>query len=242
MSNLNDDLQALLVLQELDTRLDRARAALAGLDSGSSIAATYNAGKATFDKLKASVVKAQANQHDAEMRLESLETKAKQVNDRLYSGKVSSPREMEDLQRELEMLGRQKSDAESAVIEAMDTAAEAMKKGQEAEAAMTSLSDRYRVVRAKYKERHGILTAEIAGMEVERSIAVQALPAALLSKYEGIRAKKGGVGAAIVLPDGNCGGCHTKLSTSQEEDVRALQAAQLCEHCGRILIPTPAGA
>jgi predicted nucleic acid-binding Zn-ribbon protein len=238
MSTFYDDLQHLLALLEIDNQLDKAKATLAALDTGASIAATYNAGKVTAEKLKTSALKAQAGQHDAEMRLETIETKSKQVNAKLYGGKVTSPRELEDMQRELEMLKRQKGDAEEAVLVAMETASEAASKSEQAEAALTSLADRYRVVRAKYKDQQAVLTTEIAGWETQRTAAAALVAATLLTRYEGIRTKKGSAGAAPILPDGNCAACHTKLSTGQIEEASAARSAVLCEHCGRILIPT----
>lgn len=236
MSNLYDDLRALLALQEVDTQIDRAKAAIAALDTGASVAAAYNTGKATVDKIKASALKATTSQHDLEMRLESIEAKSKQVNDRLYGGKVSASRELQDLQSELDMLKRQKGDAEEAVLTAMETASEATSKATQAEAALASLADRYRVVRAKYKDQHAVLTAELAGLETLRKNAAAPVPPALLTRYEATRGKKEGVGAALIIGD-SCGACHTKLSTGQIDDTRAAKAVQACEHCGRILIP-----
>src|SRR5689334_9945670 len=98
MSTLLQDLQALLAVQAVDSQIDRTKAALAALDTGATTAAAYNTGKADFDKLRAAALRAQAAQHDAEMHLQSIEAKKADENKKLYSGRVTASRELENLQ------------------------------------------------------------------------------------------------------------------------------------------------
>ena len=234
---LFDDLHALLAVQETDTQILRAQAALAALDTGSALAAAYNAQKTEAERLHAQAVHAQADQRDAELRLAGIETKAAQVNKTLFGGTVSSPRELENLQHELEMLGRQTGDAETRVLEAMETAGEQKTAAERAEAELAALAERYRVVRVAFKERHAALSKEIAAHGAARAARIRAVPAALLARYDGIRAKRSGVGAAEMDASGSCGACHTRLSSSRVDAARAARTVELCEHCGRILIP-----
>jgi predicted nucleic acid-binding Zn-ribbon protein len=235
---LRDDLNALLAVQVIDTRIDRAKAAIAALDTGSRTATAFNTQKATSESLRAAANKAQAAQKDAEMRLATVETKSTQVNKSLFSGTVTGSRELENLQRELEMLGRQKDDAEMKVLEAMESSGEAVSAAEAAEQALATLADQYRQTRAAYKERHAELTKEIAAEEANRSVAEKAVSPSLLARYEAIRPKKNGVGATSLEADGvSCGGCHTQLNTTLLEDLRAAKAVQTCEYCGRILVP-----
>jgi predicted nucleic acid-binding Zn-ribbon protein len=235
---LRDDLNALLAVQVIDTKIDRAKAAIIALDTGSKTAAAFNAQKATSEALRTAANKAQAEQKDTEMRLAAIETKSAQVNKSMFSGTVTGSRELENLQRELEMLGRQKDDTEMKVLEAMEASGEAVATAEGAEQALAALADQYRRTRAAYKERHAELTAEIAAEEAERAAAARAVSAPLLTRYEAIRPKKNGVGAAPLEADGvSCGGCHTQLNTTLLEDLRAARSVQTCEYCGRILIP-----
>jgi len=47
-------------------------------------------------------------QKDLELELGGVNTKAQRTENRLYSGKVSNPKELEDLQHEIEALGRRR--------------------------------------------------------------------------------------------------------------------------------------
>lgn len=234
---LFDDLQALLAVQAVDTRIGRARQTLAVIDTGAQTAEAYASAKAHADGLRAQAVKAQTEQRDAELRLESIEAKAAQAQKNLFGGKVAGPRELENLQREIEMLGRQKNDAEETTLVAMETAAAQAASAAEAEAAATALADTYRKTRAVYKKRHAELSAEIAQAEKERAQAIKPVPPALLARYDAIRPKKNNVGVAVLQADETCGACHTRLNTGLLDEVKASAGTPLCEYCGRILVP-----
>jgi predicted nucleic acid-binding Zn-ribbon protein len=238
MNPFSEDLRALLAVQNVDSRIDRLRATLVSLDSGAATAASYNADKATFDKQHTAALKAQAEQHDTELRLQSIETKIEQVNKSMYDGSVIGARELGNLQKELDMLGRQKADAEEKVLVAMEAATSANEEALRQEAALTALANNYRATRAAYKSRSVEINAEIAAAQTERDAAAKPVPPALLVRYEAIRPKKGGVAAAPLGADATCGACHTKLNVGLIEAVRDSSSAQLCEYCGRILVPT----
>lgn len=234
---LPNDLAALLALQETDARVLRAQAALAALDTGSALAAAYNTGKAEAERLRSSAVKAQAGQHDAEMRLASIETKAAHVQKTLFSGTVTGSRELENLQKELEMLGRQKGEAETRVLEAMETAGDQRAEADAAERALAATAEKYRIVRAAFKERQVALSGELSSLATERAARAKVVPAALLARYDALRGKKGGVGAALLDEHDSCGACHTRISSGLAEAARAARTVEVCEYCGRILVP-----
>jgi len=239
---LRDDLQALLALQNVDGAILRARAALAGLDNGATTADAYNAAKTEADRLRALATHAQAEQKDAELRLSSVETKTAQVRKTLFSGTVTTPKELENLQKEIDMLGRQSGDGETRVLEAMETAGEQTAAAEAAEARLAALAERYRTTRAAYKKQHTELSAEIASQEKARADAAKIVPAALLTRYDALRAKKNGVGTAPLQDDESCGACHMRLNTELTVAVRAAAAPQVCEYCGRLLVPPAATA
>lgn len=233
---LLEDLQALLEVQAVDSRILRAQHTIASLDTGAALAAEYNAAKAEAETLRNASNNAHVEQRDAELRLQTIETKAAQIQKTLYAGTVRAPKELENLQLEAEMLGRQRDDAELKVLESMETASERLKAAESAESEMNSIASRYRKVRALYKQQHASLTEEIEADQKVRIEAIRPVPAPLLARYDMIRNRRQGIGAAAL--DGNsCGACHTQLNVTLLEEARALKDVTVCEYCGRILIP-----
>ena len=178
-TNLRNELLALLQVQEVDTRLDKVRIALAALDSGTQIAAQYNKLKTEADAMRAVIAKAHGEQKDAELKLASLETKRQQVEMSMMQAGVA-PRELENLQKELEMIERQRESAEETALFRMDNSGETDAKANVIEKKMAGFADEYRKIRSTYKEQHTILAAEIATIEKEKAIVVAPVPAALL--------------------------------------------------------------
>jgi predicted nucleic acid-binding Zn-ribbon protein len=237
MTTLREDLQQLLAVQEVDTRIDRVKAAMAALDTGATLADSYNTGKMSFDQLKSSAIHAQTEQKDAEMRLQTIESKMAQVNKDLYGGKITASRELKNLQSEFEMLERQKSDAEEKVLLAMEAATLSLTSAQSAENHLKQVAEKYKTVRNLYKQKQAELSTELVQYEKERVITAAPVSPSLLARYNTVRAKRKGLGAAPLSPDGSCGACHTQLNTSLINGVRDAVTVHTCEYCGRILVP-----
>jgi uncharacterized protein len=72
-----------------------------------------------------------------------------------------------------------------------------------------------------------------------RSNEAAQLPTALSDRYETLRARLKGTGAARLVGS-HCDGCHLELSSVEVEKIRAFPPgeAATCEQCGRILVPT----
>ncbi len=234
---LLDDLKALLQLQLIDTRIDRLKAAIAALDTGAQVAASYSLKKSEAVEKRSVANKAQAAQHDAELKLASIEAKASQVNKTLYGGTVTGSRELDNLQKELEMLARQKSTVEDEVLVVMEIASEAVAAADTAESELAALAQEYRTVRTAFQLRQEELSGQVERLAPDRDAALQAVAnPELLGRYDQIRSKRGGVGAALLGPDASCGACHTSVSSQQVERAQAGTQVNLCENCGRILV------
>jgi uncharacterized protein len=72
----------------------------------------------------------------------------------------------------------------------------------------------------------------------QRSAEAAQLPTALSDRYETLRARLKGTGAARLIGN-RCDGCHLELASVEVEKIRALPAGEVatCEQCGRILVP-----
>jgi len=238
MNSLAEDLQALAGLLAVDTRIEKARQTLAALDTGASLAADYSAAKPGADALRRDADRLAAAQKDAELALGSIEERISNANRLLYGGTVKVPKELENLQREIEMFGRQKDAAELTVLESMEAFQVADSEAVAAENVLKDLARRFRKVKVNWKERSDALKAEMESLASPRAEAAALVQRAdLLARYDQLRPKKAGLGASLIGLDNTCGACHTKVNTTLADGARAGVAVQACEHCQRILIP-----
>jgi hypothetical protein len=83
------------------------------------------------------------------------------------------------------------------------------------------------------------IDAAIASAAGTRAAEASQLPTALSDRYETLRTRLKGTGAARLIGS-HCDGCHLELPSMEVERIRALPPGEVatCEQCGRILIPT----
>ena len=240
MATLLEDLDALLVLQQLDTRIDRLKIAIIALDTGADVRAAHGRQMTEAAALRSVANRAQAAQKDAELKLATIEDKARQVNLSLYSGKTTGSRELKNLQSELDMLGRQKGTVEDEVLEAMEAASDAVAVADAADSTLAALADEFRKVRTHFQVRTAELQAQVESLAPERDRSLQAVSSVeLLNRYDSIRNRRAsaGVGATLLPVDATCGACHTRVNSILLETAYLGAGVALCEHCGRILVP-----
>jgi predicted nucleic acid-binding Zn-ribbon protein len=234
-------LDALLLVQERDTALDRLRHRREALPARSELAARevdVAHGRAKVDELRAA---RDAVLHD-ERRLDdeagSLEARAKEVEGRLYSGSVSSPRELQAMQADVDMLKRHRSDIEDRELEVMERREQL---DQELTVAETGLAD----VTAEVERLQGVIAetereidAEIAVESEARDAHAKDVPEKLLADYERRRAKNRGAGAARLIGD-TCQACHLSIPATEVERIRRAPEGSVayCDNCGAILVP-----
>ena len=79
--------------------------------------------------------------------------------------------------------------------------------------------------------------AQARELNRQRAEAASQIEAALLKRYDSLRAAKGGV-AIVPIEDKNaCGGCKLGLPSSLLERVQSGRSMELCDNCGRLLAP-----
>ena len=236
-----DELEALLVVQQHDTALDRLRHRRATLPERAEAAARAGE-REEREKVRAAVAADRDAVAGDERRLDqesaTLGAHAAEVDTKLYSGTVTSPRELQAMQADLEMLRRQISeieDRELAVMEQREALDAALAEHDAAIAATTVEIDRLSGLIA---EAEGAIDAEIAEETDRREMHVAAVSAKLLADYETRRARNKGAGAARLI-GATCGACHLSIPASEAEEIRrgGGGAAAYCDNCGAILVP-----
>lgn len=178
-------------------------------------------------------------QAKAEADVEQVRSRIARDRTRLDAGQVSSPRELENLQSEIESLLRRQSDLEDVELDVMERLESAQARLKAAGAERATIATDMESVTARRDVALAEL-AELTGKAADRRAAVVAdEPADLVELYERLRTQHGGVGAAA-LRRGRCEGCHLSLNTVDLNAIRAAAADDVvrCEECRRILVRT----
>jgi predicted nucleic acid-binding Zn-ribbon protein len=237
-----DDLGALLTLQEHDLALDRLRHRRATLPARTTVAeaeteiATVDAESAL---LRSPLGELARNQERLEDEAQALAEQAKAADRKLYSGEVSSPRELQALQADIEQLKRHQRTVEERALEVMEQREPLDAQMHALLATREERSADLATARAELAEAEGEVDGEIAIEQGLRDTAATAIDAPLLVLYERCRTNApSGIGAARLVGH-TCQGCHLTIPATEVDALRKAPPGTVahCDNCGAILVP-----
>jgi predicted nucleic acid-binding Zn-ribbon protein len=168
----------------------------------------------------------------------SLAAKADEVDKRMYSGEVSSPKELQSMQADIDQLRKHQRTIENRELELME-------QREPLDAGVAELEDRRTAVAAdvdRFAAALGAAEAEvIAEMQTERAARDElagTIDAALVAEYDRCRAVAKGPGVARLLGT-TCQGCHLSIPAIEAEQIKRSGGQPLahCDNCGAILVP-----
>jgi predicted nucleic acid-binding Zn-ribbon protein len=178
-------------------------------------------------------------QAKAEADVEQVRARIERDRGRLDGGMVNSPRELENLQSEVQSLHRRQSDLEEVVLDVMERLETAQGELERATAEREQLAVQLTDVTAARDAAMGELGEQSVKAADRRVEIASAIPAELLDLYDKLRAQHGGVGAAA-LRQRRCQGCNLTLNTVDLNAIRVAPEDDVlrCEECRRILVRT----
>ena len=234
-------LATLLELQDRDTAIDRLRHRRDTLPERAALESVRTELNDAVARLAEATsrreeVAREEQRFDDEAR--SLEDKAAEVERRMYSGEVTSPRELQTLQADVDQLRRHRHSLEDRELEVME-------RRESLDGEVDGLDGRVRALEAEAQRLSAALSeveaeidGELSGERAARDEIAATLDAGLLQDYEGCRARARGMGAAR-LNGNTCQGCHLSIPSVEAERIRKSPTGTVahCDNCGCILVP-----
>ena len=237
---MTDALATLLGVQEHDTKLAQLLHRRTHLEQRAELAAVQGelAGlERDLIEPAAARQRFEAGQTKIEDELKTVTAKIGTAERTLYSGSVSSPRELQSLETDIASLKRRRSELE-------DHELEMMIEREPVDATLADAADRIDALEARraalieaiaVEER--AIDADAALTTAQRTALVANVTADLLTRYDRARTQNRGVGIAR-LEHGTCGACHLKLAAVDLDRIRQQPADAIvqCDDCGAVLL------
>jgi len=179
------------------------------------------------------------DQRKADGEVENVKARRQRDQQRMDSGQVSSPKDLQSMQHEVTALDRRIRTLEDEELEVMEAL-------EEAEAVLTRVRDELGVLDAQAAESESTrdravaeLDGQAADTQTERELTAAKIPDSLLTLYDKVRAQHGGLGAAA-LRQRTCEGCRLELNGADLRELAALPSDEVlrCPECNRILVRT----
>jgi len=232
----------LLDVQELDSKLDALRHQAANLPEVAELK-EVTANRAGLDDrvrdLRVQVDDLTREQRKADADVEQVKARRVRDQQRLESGAVSHPKELERLQHELVSLDRRIGELEDTELEVMERLEAAQQEVATLEQQLVETDRRIEELTVARDDRMTGLREQAATVRRDRAAKVEDMPAELVALYDRLREQKDGVGAAL-LRARRCGGCSLELNSAELADVakKPVDDVVRCDECGRILVRT----
>ncbi|WTI13804.1 C4-type zinc ribbon domain-containing protein [Streptomyces sp. NBC_00820] len=178
-------------------------------------------------------------QTKAEQDVDQVRQRAARDQQRLDSGAITSPKDLESLQHEIVSLAKRQGDLEEIVLEVMERRESAQERVGELTERVGSVQAKIDAATARRDAAFTEVDAEAASVTKERQVVAGSVPADLLKLYEKLREQGGGVGAAKLYAR-TCQGCRQELAITELSEIRkaAPDTVVRCENCHRILVRT----
>ena len=180
-------------------------------------------------------------QVELEEQIGGLTARRKAIEDRMYADRGSAARDLQAMEHEVHHLAQRRAELEEVELEVMvsQEPIDAALAGVAAE--REQLSAAAESLRAALAAAEAVVDAELASVITARALAARRLPTDLCDRYEVLRSRMGGIGAARLVGN-RCEGCHLELPSGEVDRIRHLAPGTVvtCDQCGRILVRTTA--
>jgi len=224
----------LFQLQVIDSEVDAAKKRMTDIDLlVANHSSVFNANSVIESKEEiVKHVKRSFNLLNDEVQAKKI--KKTQSESNLYSGKVVNPKELQDIQQEIESLGKTISKLEDDLLNLMISL-------EEAEIALEEAKTEYRKTLSDYETQKSLLIGEktkldsqIQNLQIKKNSLISQIDPSTLNVYNSLRESKNGIAVAH-LQDDSCTSCGTYLTPSQCQQARSPNTLFFCPNCGRIV-------
>ncbi len=219
-------------LQEVDLALESNEQALSRIASqlGESQVVVGAQTELTLEHQRLEELRRQ--QHSTEWDIDDLSNKISAAEQKLYSGRIGNPKELANLQHEVETLKAGRSQLE-------DKALAIMEQVELATLAVASKSSELKTLEAEWRNQQQQLSTEIEQLKTilselnhKRQLLLAKIDPQAVEFYNGLKKQKGT--AVAKVEQGICCGCRISLPTTELQRARSDSLVR-CSSCGRIL-------
>ena len=231
MSLLSD----LWKLQEIDIALHARHASLEDIESRLGEDEALVAARERVRALADQLGRARSAQKEIEQETDDLRAKITPLEAKLYAGSIRNPKELSDLQADIDQLKRHLSSLEDRDLEALTVLETAEAEHATAAAEFETIESQHGAEQHELVGRAEQLREDIASYDEQRRGQVEHVDTATLRTYDHLRSAH--QGRALAKLDRNlCTGCRISLPTSVVNRARAGTTLEHCPNCERILV------
>lgn len=231
---MSDILELLQKLQEIDYRRDNLKQRIAKRTrEGETLEEEKRRIEEELRLLKQALEQARLALARKELELKEAEEKWATTKNKLYSGEITSSKELAQWEKSMKKLEETKSLLEDEMLLEMENVENLEREFRE-KTKLSSEREKDLTQRiASIETAIAALRSDLASLEAERESIAALLPPEILTRYEDLRKKF--PNAVVPLAGEVCEGCHLTVPTVVAKAVRRKEGVVGCPNCGRFL-------
>tara|TARA_Y100000588_G_scaffold263153_1_gene277822 strand:- start:5395 stop:6090 length:696 start_codon:yes stop_codon:yes gene_type:complete len=176
-----------------------------------------------------------ASQDRAQHESDTLNSKIAETDSRLYSGRVTNPKELSDLADDLKQLRKRQETSDDQLLRIMDKVERMQVRLAQAEKDLELQTDLAKQQSAADRLRLGEIGIALDKLSGERAAAIKQVDPTELNIYDQLMSTKGNTAVAEVHV-GRCTECKIMVSSSDSRRAHTGKELVHCSSCGRILL------
>jgi len=233
MKSLEDVHELQLLDSAIDHLLDE-RANLPQLEKFKTVAGSIEELKTQLKEQQdvADATRLEVQKSQGEMNL--VEDKRTFEERRLYAGGMSA-KDTQNLQLEIEMLGRQIDTFEEEILAKLDVREEQDKQIADTQERLSAAETEFAKLESDIALAWKAIDEEVAKDEAKKAAVIPRIDPEVLELYEDMRARPRELPAVGRLEDDSCGACNLRLSNAEQDKARSSYPPR-CVHCRAILV------
>jgi len=219
-------------LQEVDLELESNEQALNQIAGQLGESQAVNRAQAKLNLEHQRLEKLKREQHSAEWEIDDLITKLATAEKKLYSGSIRNPKELTNLQHEIDGLKTKRDRLEDKALELMDKVELTETSVASQSSQLKQLEDEWQRQQQQLSSRLEQLKTILSDLEHKRQLLLAKTDPQAVEFYHQLKNQKGT--AVAKVEQGICRGCRISLPTTELQQARSGNLVQ-CSSCGRIL-------
>jgi predicted nucleic acid-binding Zn-ribbon protein len=219
-------------LQEIDLEIAGEERRLGQVNGRLGKDAVVVVTRQKLDAAKDKLEEFRQRQRSLEWEIDDLASKIKKGDEELYSGRIKNPKELANLQHEVELLKAKRDGLETRDLQIMEQV-------ESAEGSVTALSRELEETVAEWQREQeqlrndkAALESSLSRLKEKRQTLAAEVDPRTMALYD--RLRKGKEFAVARVEQGICRGCRISLPSSELQQARSGALVQ-CGSCGRIL-------
>jgi predicted nucleic acid-binding Zn-ribbon protein len=224
----------LVALQAVDDEAAALQAALADVERQLRGNPELDSARRELASAEAELAEVLRQQRRIDGEIEGLTARIEPEEKRLYDGSVKNPKELGNIQHEIDLLKERRSHFEDELLDVLARLEVAERSRAAAAKSVAKLEAGWEHQQQELRHEVRRLSDSLALTERRRAVQQGKVGARSLSVYEAVRKKRGG-GAVARIQGGACGGCRITIPDALRRRAFSSELLAQCPNCERIL-------